>query len=245
MVAEKMINSGFDRKKPAQAPQPPQHIGQMTPEDPAIRMDFVNNHILQLFKELHPDGVMGQYARMQNVRIRYHDLPRRADGPSARTGEVAIEGMGADIGADRVNNRIQLAELILRQSFGRKKIQRAASGRWSIASSTADCKHMVLLKPGRYHHIIFAGVCAVTGRTLVRIQPGNAARGEMINKPSVKPVRIICITAFDRIKLHPVTHILHKGLIAFDIVNQLAAVHGTSTAAPSVVRRLRVAIKKP
>jgi hypothetical protein len=40
--------------------QPPKHIRQMATEDPAIGMQFVDDDVPQILKELRPPGMVGQ-----------------------------------------------------------------------------------------------------------------------------------------------------------------------------------------
>ena len=46
----------------AQAHEPPQHIGQVGTEYAPVSVNFINDNVAQIFKELDPRGVVGKNA---------------------------------------------------------------------------------------------------------------------------------------------------------------------------------------
>ncbi len=48
----------------ADAPQPADHVGQMAAEHPAVLVNLVYDHVLEVLEELHPLRVVGQDAGM-------------------------------------------------------------------------------------------------------------------------------------------------------------------------------------
>ena len=56
--------------KPADSLQAPEQVGQMAPEDTSVRMQFVDDHILEVLEDTGPLGVMGQDALVEHVGVR-------------------------------------------------------------------------------------------------------------------------------------------------------------------------------
>ena len=53
----------------ADSPQPPQHVRQMRPEHPSIRVHLVNNHVFQMREKAVPARVVRQDALVEHVRV--------------------------------------------------------------------------------------------------------------------------------------------------------------------------------
>ena len=71
---------GLGPVKGAQAHQAAQHVGQIAAEDAPVAMDFVDDDVAQVLKQLHPLGVVGQDAGVEHVRVGDHHVPGLADG---------------------------------------------------------------------------------------------------------------------------------------------------------------------
>ena len=91
----------------------------------AIGMDFIDDDILEIFKQLDPLGVVGQDVSVQHIRIGDHDMPGLADGLARSTLRVTIIGISLDVNPERLNHFIQTAYLIGGQCLGGKQVQRA------------------------------------------------------------------------------------------------------------------------
>ncbi len=66
------------------APQPPQHVGQVAAENAAIGVQFVQHHVAQILEQALPARVVRQDARVQHVGIGEHDVARARGWPCAR-----------------------------------------------------------------------------------------------------------------------------------------------------------------
>ena len=106
------------------AVQPTQHVAQMAAEDSAIGVEFIEHHILQIFEQPLPLGVMRKNSSVQHVWIAEDDVPFFADRFACVRGSVAIVSKNSEGVIETLPQIVKLGELILRQRFRRKKIQR-------------------------------------------------------------------------------------------------------------------------
>ena len=107
------------------APQPPQHIGQVAAEHAAIGVQLVQHDIAQVFKQALPARVVRQDSRVQHVRVGEHDVPALANRLARVGGRVAIVGEDAEAIVEARGQVVQLGKLILRERFGGEQVQRA------------------------------------------------------------------------------------------------------------------------
>ena len=114
--------------KPANALQAADDVGQVGAENAPVSVNFVNDHIAQVFKELYPLGVMGQNALMQHVGVGHHHVSRLANGRACGGGGVPVVGIGLDLRAHGIDHGIQLRGLVAGQGLGGEKIQRPCGG---------------------------------------------------------------------------------------------------------------------
>ena len=108
----------------AQAHEPPQHIGQVGTEYATVSVNFINDNVAQVFKELDPLGVVGKNAAVQHVRIGDHNVARLAHSTPSRAGRVPVVGIGLDVHAHGLDELVQFADLVRGQGLGGKKIER-------------------------------------------------------------------------------------------------------------------------
>jgi hypothetical protein len=99
--------------EPADATQPPDHVGDVGTEHTAVGMHLVDDHEAQVLEELRPLGVMRQHALVQHVRVRDHDVAPGAHRPAGIARSVAVEGEGADAEIPSLVQLHQLGDLIL------------------------------------------------------------------------------------------------------------------------------------
>ena len=107
------------------APQPPQHVGQVAAKHAAIGVQFVQHDVAQIFKQPLPARVVRQDPRMQHVRIREYDVAPLADGFARVRGRIAVVGKHAEAIVEPRGEIVQFGELILRERLGGEEIQRA------------------------------------------------------------------------------------------------------------------------
>ncbi len=79
--------------------EPPQHVGDVRAEHPAIGVHFVDDHEAQAPEELLPAGVMRQDAGMKHVWIGKHDAGISPDRRAVPGGCVAV-----------INRRLQIED---------------------------------------------------------------------------------------------------------------------------------------
>lgn len=105
----------------AQAHETPQHIGQVGTEYATVSVNFINDNVAQVFKELDPLGVVGKNAAVQHVRIGDHNVARLAHSTPSRAGRVSIVGVGLDVHAHGLDELVQFADLVRGQGLGGKR----------------------------------------------------------------------------------------------------------------------------
>ena len=114
---------------PADAAQPPQHVGEVAAEDAAIGVQLVDDDEAQVLEQLRPARMVRQDARVQHVGVAEHHVRAAADGAARVLRRVAVVGEHADLELvgprQPVRQLVQLGQLVLRQRLGRKQIQRA------------------------------------------------------------------------------------------------------------------------
>ena len=81
---------------PADALQPPQHVGEVAAEHAAIRVQLVDDDELEVLEQLRPARMVRQDARVHHVGIAEHDVRARADGAARVLRRVAVVGVDAD-----------------------------------------------------------------------------------------------------------------------------------------------------
>ena len=96
----------------------------MRTEHAAVGVHLIDHHVLQVLEELRPFGVMRQDALVQHVGIGDDDVAVRANRLARVTGRVAIKGIGPHAEVARPVEFQQFRDLVLREGFGRKKIER-------------------------------------------------------------------------------------------------------------------------
>ena len=206
----------------AQAQQTAQDVGQVAAENAPVGMDFVDNDILQVFKELDPFRMMRQDAGMQHVRIGHDDVPGLAHGAPRRSRGIPVIRIGFDIDAHFLDHFIQLADLIGGEGFCREKVKRPGvlipqdrgEHREIVAhgfSGSGGCDDSHILPPG----------CGFQAGCLVDVQFMDAAVFQRGLQPSVHPGGEQRCTRGTRGKHLPPGHVFHEQIIAAELLRQL------------------------
>ena len=117
---------GIATVEAADPAQSAQDIRQVTAEDAAIHMQFVNNDILQVRKELLPLGVMRQDSGVQHIRVGDDNMPLLADGLTRVIRGIAVIGERLDIGLQIADQPHDLVHLVLGQGLRREEIEGAS-----------------------------------------------------------------------------------------------------------------------
>ena len=180
---------------PADAAQPPQHVAQVAAEDAAIGVQLVDDDVAQVFEQLRPARMVRQDARVHHVGIAEHEVGARPDRAAGVLRRIAVVGEDADLARrcltlDRLAQRLQLGELILRQRLGRKQIQRAAR---RILKNRVQDRRVVTerLARGRRRDDddVAAGERVVDRLGLMRVELIDAARLQRLLQPRVERLR--------------------------------------------------------
>ena len=187
--------------KTRDAPQPPQHVGQVAAEDAAIGVQFVQHHIAQIFEEALPARVMRQDSRVQHVRVGQHDVPALANGFARVGGRVAVIGEDAEAMVEARGQIMQFGQLILRQGFGGEQVQRA---RVRIFEHRVQHRQVVAQRFSggrrRNHHNVATFFDGCRGHGLVAVQLRNAffrIRGRKLRPHPFRHGRILGLARRD------------------------------------------------
>ena len=175
--------------------QAAQYVAQVAAEHAAIRVQLVDDHVLQVLEELGPAGMVRQHPGMQHVGIGERNVCARADGLARVGRRVTVVGVHADVvgtlGADQGRELVQLGHLILRERLGRKEIQRP---RRRILQDGVEHGQVVAERLARGggcgDHDVLAGRHALIRLGLVAIELAHAAPFEGRLQPRIEPVGI-------------------------------------------------------
>src|SRR5207245_2882114 len=110
------------------AAQPAKNVAQVASENSAVGVQLVEDNVTQIFEEPRPSRVVWQNSRVQHVRIGENDVALFADR-FARVGRrVAVIRENAEAVLQALVQVVKFGELVLRESFRRKKIECAGIG---------------------------------------------------------------------------------------------------------------------
>ena len=113
------------------AQQPPQQVGDVRAEDPAVGVDLVEDDVRQVREEGLPLRVEGQHPDVEHVRVGDHDVRRHgADLRAPVRRGVAVVDLGGDapLEAARRGELAERAELVLLERLDREEIERPRLG---------------------------------------------------------------------------------------------------------------------
>ena len=178
---------------PADAPQPPQHVRQMTAEHAAIRVQLVDDDVAEVLEQLRPPRMMRQDPGVDHVRVAQHDVRAPANRAPRILRRVAVVGEHADLelvaARELIGQLVQLGELILRERLGRKQIERA---RRRVAQNRAQHRRVVaerLPRRGRRRHDdVTAGERVLDRQRLVRVELIDAAVAQHVAQTRIEIV---------------------------------------------------------
>ena len=76
----------------------------MAAKNPAIHVELVDHHVLQVLEQPEPPGVVRQDAGMEHVRVRHHDMTGVADCLPRRLRRIAIVRVCLDVDSQRIHH---------------------------------------------------------------------------------------------------------------------------------------------
>ena len=185
---------------PADAPQPPQDVGEVAAEHAAVGVQLVDHDVAQVLEQLRPARMVRQDPGVQHVRVAQHDVRAGADGAPGVLRRVAVVGEHADRGAppgvassssrlrvDQLDQAVQLGELVLRQRLGRVEIQRARRRILEDRVEDRPVEAQRLARRGRRDDDGAAPGQRVGHRLgLVRVELADAARRQRADQPPIE-----------------------------------------------------------
>src|SRR6185369_17956170 len=102
----------------------PEYIRQMASEYAAIRVQFVDHDVAEVFEQPHPFCMVRQDPGMQHVGICQDDVSALANCPSSVAWSVTVIGENSKSVVEYAREVLQFSQLVLRQRFGGKQIHR-------------------------------------------------------------------------------------------------------------------------
>ena len=212
--------------KVAQAQKAAQHIGQVGAKYAAVGVDLVDDDVLQVFKELHPFGVVGQDAGVEHIRVGHHDMPRLAYGLAGGAGGVAIVGVGLDAHAHLFDQLVQFADLVGRKRLGGEEIQRTGILVLQNGGQHGQVvAHGFAGGRGGDHHHITPGENFLHRMGLMAVQLVDATLLQHGQKTLVQPFRVGSVLRRAGRNDLPPHHVFHKHGIPPKLIRQLIYIH--------------------
>ena len=175
-VADASRITGVGPVPRAHPPQPPQHLGHVAAEHPAVVVALVDHDVAQPAQERRPARVLRQQGVGEHVRIGVHVARVRPGPVPVLPRGVPVEGCGPHPGKGEAPDGRQL---IPRQRLGRREVERA---RRRLLQQAAEQRQQVAERlpgrgTGREHHVT-AGPSRLRRRDLVQPRPLRPRRRE-------------------------------------------------------------------
>ena len=171
---------------PADALEPPQHVGQVAAEDAAVGVQLVDHHVLEVLEEVHPLGVVRQDPGVQHVGIGQHQVGPRPHRAARVLRGVAVVGEHPHVG-QRLRQLHQLGELVLGERLGGEQIEHPRLGLLHQRLQHRQVVAERLAGRGRRdHHEVLALGHRVEGLGLVRVELLHPARLEGLDDPGIQ-----------------------------------------------------------
>src|SRR5580704_10620661 len=131
---------------------------------------------------------MRQDPCMQHVWIRQHHMALFADGPAGVSRRITVIGENPESVVQSLVQVVKLCQLILRQSFGREKIERASV---RILENRIQYRQVVAKRFSRSgwrdHHHVFAGVDSLGSDVLMCVKLSNSLGAVRSDEVAVHP----------------------------------------------------------
>jgi hypothetical protein len=142
-------------------------------------MQLVQDDVAEVLEQLHPLRVVREDPLVEHVGVRDDDVGAGADRLARVLRRVAVVGEGADVGAEGLDGRVQLGELVLGERLGREEVERSHIR--VLQDRVEDGKVVAERLAGgrrRDDHRAPPGPDGVAGLALVRVQPLDPARAQ-------------------------------------------------------------------
>ena len=172
----------------ADPPQPPDEVRDVRSEHAAVGVQLVDHDELQRLEELRPLGVMRQDRLVQHVGVRHDDVAVRPHRLPRVARRVAVEGVGSDA---EPAGRIQLedlADLVLRERFGREEVERFRAARQRRVDDRQVVAKRLAGRGRGDDHRVATRRDVRPGFVLMAIEVPDAARFERGAEPRIEVV---------------------------------------------------------
>jgi hypothetical protein len=103
-------------------------VRDLAAEDAAIRVQLVDDDVLEAGEELPPSSVVGKDPGVEHVRVGQHHVAGVPDHGAPPGRCVAVVGVAAEVDSEAGAQGAELGQLVLRERLGRKEVERAALG---------------------------------------------------------------------------------------------------------------------
>ena len=210
----------------ADALQAADHVGQVRAEHAPVGVDLVDDHILQVFEQLDPLCVVGQYALVQHVRVGNHNVARLPYRRARRSGRIPVVGIRLDAHAHILDHAVKLRYLVAGKRLGGKQVQRPGS---LVGQNRLEHRHVVAQRlargRGRYHHEVLPRQRGADGLGLVDVGP---AYSPLLQRPDDAPVQLrreFAVNRRPRRHHMPAGHVVHEGGVVLEFFDVFSDCH--------------------
>ncbi len=199
-------------------------------------MDFINDNILQIFKQLYPLGVMRHDPGMKHIGIGYDNVPCLPDGLPGTDRGIPVISIGFDGMIQHIQHPVQFTDLILGKCFCGKQIQ----GPGIVIPQYLIDNREIIAKgfPGRRrgnHHNILSLQHQINRPGLVRVQLMNVSLFQNIQQFGLQAPGEGTIGCFPGRNLLPPGNVLHNSRIMAYLIHQLIDIHDGIPSFPQVI----------
>ena len=186
----------------ADAPQASHDVGDVAAEQAAVRVQLVDDDVLQVLEQLEPLGVVREDRRVEHVRVGDDDLAGGAHDRADVRRRVPVVGVRLEADLGRIGQRAQLDQLVGGKRLGGEEVERAGGGvrgdgvedRQVVAERLARCGR-------RDDDDVPAGARGRVGRGLVCVQRVDPTRTQGGHDPRVDRFRPRRVTRGPRLDL--------------------------------------------
>ena len=108
------------------SPKTSDDVRDMTPKDPSVGVEFVDDDEAQVLEELRPAGVVREDPRVEHVRVGHDYVTVIADSASRVRGGVTVEGERSNRLTHGLDEIVERDVLVLGEGLGGEDVQRTS-----------------------------------------------------------------------------------------------------------------------
>ena len=198
----------------------------MASEYAAVGVQFVDDDVFEIFKQLDPSGMVGEDVGVQHIRVGDHDMARLTDGFPGGVLGIAVVGVGLDIHIKSLNHIIQAADLIGGKRLGREQIQRSCVLVFQDGAQNGQIITQGLAAGGGGdHHKVAPLLRQAEALRLVAVQPVNAPFAQHFLNAGIHAFGKIRVFSLRSGQRAPMGDTTHKFGILTKLAQQLIQIH--------------------